>query len=140
MCIFCPLIQPSWKFEHLEGADFDPEALQSGLGVNFFYLGLANFRKIACKISQLILLANLSRLFLQCFRPPQKFTPQNCRIPFQFHHVKPNINLTRPQLGPFFVLKFVRSRVFGARFLQPFPNSLVTVKYYSNTKMAVNSR
>ena len=47
---------------------------------------------------------------------------------------------TRPQLGPFFVLKFVRSRGVGARFLQPFPESLVTVKYYSNTKMAVNSR
>ena len=28
---------------------------------------------------------------------------------------------------------------FGARFLQPFPKSLVTVRYYSNTKMAVNS-
>ena len=37
---------------------------------------------------------------------------------------------TRPQLGPFFVLKFVRSRGFGARFLQPFPKSLVTRKYY----------
>ena len=29
---------------------------------------------------------------------------------------------------------------FGARFLQPFPKSLVTVKYCSNTKMAVNGR
>ena len=29
---------------------------------------------------------------------------------------------------------------FGARFLQPFPKSLVTVRHYSNTKMAVNSR
>ena len=29
---------------------------------------------------------------------------------------------------------------FTARFLQPFPKSLVTVKYYSSTKMAVNSR
>ena len=47
---------------------------------------------------------------------------------------------TRPQLGPFFVLKFVRSRSFGARFLQPFPKPLVTVKYYLSTKMAVNSR
>ena len=28
----------------------------------------------------------------------------------------------------------------GARFLQPFPKSLVTVEYYSNTKVAVNSR
>ena len=30
----------------------------------------------------------------------------------------------------FFVLKFVRSRGVGARFLQPFPKSLVTIKYY----------
>ena len=50
------------------------------------------------------------------------------------------LKLTRPQLGPFFVLKFVRSRGLGARFLHPFLKSLVTVKYYSNTKMAVNSR
>ena len=28
----------------------------------------------------------------------------------------------------------------GARVLQSLPKSLVTVKYYSNTKMAVNSR
>ena len=48
--------------------------------------------------------------------------------------------VTQSQLGPFFVLKFVRSRGFGARFLQPFPKSLVTVKYYSNTKMAVSNR
>ena len=52
--------------------------------------------------------------------------------------------VTRSQLEPFFVLKFVRSRALGARFLQPFPRSLVTVKYYSHTKkwplMAVNSR
>ena len=41
---------------------------------------------------------------------------------------------TRPQLGPFFVLKFVRSRGFGARFLQPFPKSVVTVEYYANIK------
>ena len=47
---------------------------------------------------------------------------------------------TRLQLGPFFVLKFARSRGFGARFLQPLPKSLVTLKYFSNTKMAVNSR
>ena len=47
---------------------------------------------------------------------------------------------TRPQLGPFFVLKFVRSWGFGARFLQPFPKALVTVKHYLNTKMAVNGR
>ena len=48
--------------------------------------------------------------------------------------------LTRPQLGPFFVLKFVRSRGLAARFLQPLPKSLVTGKYFSNTKMAVNGR
>ena len=40
--------------------------------------------------------------------------------------------LMRPELGPSFVLKFVRSRVLRARFLQPFPKSLVTVKYSSN--------
>ena len=50
------------------------------------------------------------------------------------------LRVAKPQLGPFFVLKFVRSRGFGARFLQPFPKSLVTVKAYSNTKMAVNGR
>ena len=52
----------------------------------------------------------------------------------------PNKQVTRPQLGPFFVLKFVRSRVLGANFLQPFPKSLVTVKCHLNTKIAVNSR
>ena len=49
-------------------------------------------------------------------------------------------SITRPQLGPFFVLKFVRSRVLGAKFLQPFPKSLVAVKCYSSTKIAVNGR
>ena len=46
-------------------------------------------------------------------------------------------------IGPFFVLKFVRSRFGGARFPQPFPKPLVTVKYDSNTKwpsIAVNGR
>ena len=43
-------------------------------------------------------------------------------------------------IGAFFVLKFVRSQGSGARFLQPPPKSLVTVKYFSNTKMTVNSR
>ena len=36
--------------------------------------------------------------------------------------------VTRPQLGPFLVLKFVRSRGFGVRFLQLFPESLATIK------------
>ena len=54
--------------------------------------------------------------------------------------LKRALNLTRLQLGPFFVLKFVRSRVLGARFLRPFPKSLVTEKCDSNTKLAVNSR
>ena len=40
-------------------------------------------------------------------------------------------------VGPSLVLQFVG---FGARFLPPFPKSLATVKYYSNTRMAVNSR
>ena len=40
-------------------------------------------------------------------------------------------SLCGPNWGLFFVLKFVRSRGFGARFLQSFPKSLVTVKYYS---------
>ena len=40
------------------------------------------------------------------------------------------LHVARPRLGPFFVLKFVRSRGFEARFLQPFPKPLVTVKYY----------
>ena len=57
-------------------------------------------------------------------------TPRICTAPF----------FTRPQLGPCFVLKFVRSRGFGSRFLQPFAKSLLTAKCYSNTKMAVNSR
>ena len=46
--------------------------------------------------------------------------------------------VTRPQLGgPFFVLKFVRSR---GEISSTVPKSLVTVRYCSNTKMAVNSR
>ena len=58
-------------------------------------------------------------------------------------HIICCILVMRPQLAPFFVLKFARSRGFGARFLQPFPKSLVTVKYDSNTKwllIAVNGR
>ena len=46
----------------------------------------------------------------------------------------------RPQLGACNFCPEIR--VFaglGARFLQPFPKSLETVKYYSNTKVAVNS-
>ena len=46
----------------------------------------------------------------------------------------------QPQLGPFFVLKFARSQGFGARFLQPFPKSLMRGKYYSKTKWHKNSR
>ena len=37
--------------------------------------------------------------------------------------------LRGPNWGLFFVLKFVRSQVWGARFPQPFPKHLVTVKY-----------
>ena len=40
-------------------------------------------------------------------------------------------------IGAFFCPEI---RAFSVRFLQPFPKSFVTVKYYSNTKMAVNSR
>ena len=72
--------------------------------------------------------------------PPCRVRPLR-RVPYRRSRLKMSIEIaTRPQLGPLFVLKFVRSRGFGARFLQPFPRSLVTVKYYSNTKMAVNSR
>ena len=72
-----------------------------------------------------------------CFAPPSGWNLQSDCSHFQS-------NFTRSQLGPFFVLKFVRSWGFGARFLQPFPKSLVTVKAYSNTKkwpvIAVNGR
>ena len=40
-------------------------------------------------------------------------------------------------IGAFFCPEI---RAFTARFLQPFPKSLAPVKYYPNTKMAVNSR
>ena len=43
-------------------------------------------------------------------------------------------------IGAFFCPEIRAFPGLGARFLQPFPKSLVTVKYYSNTKMAVNSR
>ena len=46
---------------------------------------------------------------------------------------------TRSQLGPFLVLKFVRSRVLGRDLFNRFPKSLVTVKCNSNTKLAVNT-
>ena len=42
-------------------------------------------------------------------------------------------------IGAFFCPEIRAFPGFGARLLQPFPKSLVTVKYYSNTKMAVNS-
>ena len=43
-------------------------------------------------------------------------------------------------IGAFFGPEIRAFTGFGVRFLQPFPKSLVTVKYYSNTKMAVNAR
>ena len=43
-------------------------------------------------------------------------------------------------IGAFFCLEIRASTGFGARFLQPFPKSLVTIKYFLNTKMAINSR
>ena len=43
-------------------------------------------------------------------------------------------------MGAFFCPEIRAFTGVGARFLQPFPKSLVTVKYNSNTKMAVNSR
>ena len=43
-------------------------------------------------------------------------------------------------IGAFFCPEIRAFTGAGARFLQPFPKSLVTVKYNSNTKMAVNSR
>ena len=43
-------------------------------------------------------------------------------------------------IGAFFCPEIRAFTGFGARFLQPFPKSLVTVKHHSNTKMAVNSR
>ena len=46
------------------------------------------------------------------------------------------INYAAP-IGAFFCPEI---RAFTARFLQPAPKSLVTVRYYSNTKMAVKSR
>ena len=39
-------------------------------------------------------------------------------------------------IGAFFGPEIGAFTGFGARFLQPFPKSLVTVRYYSNTKMA----
>ena len=45
--------------------------------------------------------------------------------------------ITRPQLGPFFRPEI---RAFTGGCLQLFPKSVATVKQYSNTKMAVNSR
>ena len=42
-------------------------------------------------------------------------------------------------IGAFFCPEIRAFMGFGARFLQPFPKSLVTVKYYSSTKVAVNS-
>ena len=43
-------------------------------------------------------------------------------------------------IGAIFCPEICASTGFGAKLLGPFPKSLVTVKYYSNIKMAVNSR
>ena len=43
-------------------------------------------------------------------------------------------------IGAFFCPEIRAFTGVGARFLQPFPKSLVTVKYNSNTKMAVDGR
>ena len=50
-----------------------------------------------------------------------------------------SLHYTAP-IGAFFCPEIRAFKGFGARFLQPIPKSLVTVKHYSNTKMAVNSR
>ena len=59
--------------------------------------------------------------------------------------VSPNISKTSktlkgPNWGLFFCPEIRAFTGFRARFLQAFPKSLVTVKYYSNTIMAINSR
>ena len=43
-------------------------------------------------------------------------------------------------IGAFFCPGIRAFTGFGARFLQPFPKSRVTITYYLNTKVAVNSR
>ena len=49
--------------------------------------------------------------------------------------------LRSPDWGPFSCPEIRAFMGFGARFLQPFPKSLVTVKYYLNTKkIAGNGR
>ena len=43
-------------------------------------------------------------------------------------------------IGAFSCPEILAFTGFGARFLEPFPKPLVTVKYDLNTKVAVNSR
>ena len=80
-------------------------------------------------------LARTNFLSALCGLPKKGYLSDTCATPYE-----KKAKITRPQLGPFFVLKFVRSQGLGARFLQPFPKSLVTVKAYSNTELAINSR
>ena len=59
---------------------------------------------------------------------------------FQSASVSFNQFLRGPNWGLFVGPEIRAFTGFGARFLHPFPKSLVTVRYYSNTKMPVNCR
>ena len=80
-----------------------------------------------------------------CANTTHRQDPFQSRLKFssETEHFKRDmfLQVTRPQLGPFFVLKFVRSRVLG-RALSTVPRSLGTVKVlFENKKwplMAVN--
>ena len=57
----------------------------------------------------------------------------------QRHGPKSQVNYAAP-IGAFFCPEIRSFTGFGARFLQPLPKSLVTIRYYSSTKMAINGR
>ena len=73
----CKIISaPFHTFSHFS-RNFDPEALQSGFGVKFFFWGLVNLGKLPANVSANFssdfLSAHFSALFLQGFKaPPQK--------------------------------------------------------------------
>ena len=73
--------------------DIDPDVLQSGFELKFLFWSGENLENCR-RISQRILPANLSALFLKGFRPshknaPPKFTPKIVGTPFQSRFAGP---------------------------------------------------
>ena len=74
-------LQPQQQQKVKESHNLDSEVLQSGFGVNVFFICLANFQNIDCKFLSVFLWrffpANFSVLFLQGLKPFQPPPPNS---------------------------------------------------------------